>query len=56
MKLIKAIILFLFLLTIFDVFTFAQTINDLDNYNEPPSRLRGVIEKFSEDYGSFKEV
>ncbi|MDQ3131441.1 MAG: DUF885 domain-containing protein, partial [Acidobacteriota bacterium] len=25
---------------------------DLNNYNDSPSRLRGVIEKFSEDYGS----
>ncbi len=32
--------------------TFSQTTDDLSNYNEPPSRLRGVIEKFSEDYGS----
>ncbi len=31
---------------------FAQTVDDLSNYNEPPSRFRGVIEKFSEDYGS----
>lgn len=31
---------------------FAQTTDDLNGYNEPPSRLRGVIEKFSEDYGS----
>lgn len=30
----------------------AQTINDLNDYNEPPSRLRGVIEKFAEDSGS----
>lgn len=31
---------------------FAQSINDgLSAYNEPPSRLRGVIEKFSENYG-----
>jgi len=30
----------------------AQTINDLNDYNESPSRLRGVIEKFSADYGS----
>lgn len=29
----------------------AQTIDDLNSYNEPPSRFRGVIEKFSEDYG-----
>jgi len=40
------------LLTIIANFTFAQTTDDLSNYNEPPSRLRGVIEKFSEDYGS----
>jgi uncharacterized protein (DUF885 family) len=26
--------------------------DDLSLYNEPPSRLRGVIEKFDEDYGS----
>ena len=31
---------------------YAQTVDDLNVYNEPPSRLRGVIEKFSEDYGS----
>jgi uncharacterized protein (DUF885 family) len=31
--------------------TFAQTTDELANYNEPPSRLRGVIEKFSEDVG-----
>jgi len=30
----------------------AQTVDDLNNYNEPPSRRRGVIEKFSEDYSS----
>ena len=26
--------------------------NALGNYNEPPSRLRGVIEKFAQDFGS----
>ncbi len=31
---------------------FAQTVDDLSDYTEPPSRFRGVIEKFSEDYGS----
>lgn len=31
---------------------FAQTTDDLSIYNEPPSRLRGVIEKFAEDAGS----
>lgn len=30
----------------------AQAVDDLTAYNEPPSRLRGVIEKFSEDAGS----
>ena len=30
----------------------AQMLDDLNAYNESPSRLRGVIEKFSEDYGS----
>ena len=25
--------------------------NNLENYNEPPSRLRGVIEKYEEDFG-----
>ncbi len=30
----------------------AQTGDDLEFYNESPSRLRGVIEKFAEDYGS----
>lgn len=49
MKQLSAVILFLCLSA---VFTQAQTIDDLSNYNEPPSRLRGVIEKYSEDYGS----
>ncbi len=43
----------LFALTlIFAANIFAQTPDELANYNEPPSRLRGVIEKFSADYGS----
>ena len=29
-----------------------QRIDDLAVYNEPPSRLRGVIEKYGQDYGS----
>jgi uncharacterized protein (DUF885 family) len=37
---------------IFAVNLFARTPDELANYNEPPSRLRGVIEKFSADYGS----
>lgn len=39
---------FLFLLVVVSL-GFAQT---LDGYNEPPSRLRGMTEKFQEDYGS----
>ena len=31
---------------------FPQRVDELAAYNEPPSRLRGVIEKFGEDYGS----
>lgn len=34
------------------IFADAQTSADLNAYNESGSRLRGVIEKFSEDYGS----
>ena len=33
-------------------FLVAQGRDDLAGYNEPPSRLRGVIEKFSQDYGA----
>ncbi len=35
-------------------FTFAHAQNaaNLNDYNESPSRLRGVIEKFAQDYGS----
>ena len=55
MKRLKTLAVFLFLFTVI-VNSFpiaaAQTIDNLDDYNEPPSRLRGVIEKFSEDYGS----
>jgi uncharacterized protein (DUF885 family) len=49
MKRLNVIILSICLLTIF---TNAQAVDDLSNYNEPMSRFRGVIEKFSEDYGS----
>ncbi len=48
------IILFLCLLTLFAALTFSQTVEDLSSYNEPPSRLRGVIEKFAEDAGSLE--
>jgi uncharacterized protein (DUF885 family) len=30
----------------------AQRIDELAAYNEPPSRLRGLIEKYDQDYGS----
>lgn len=29
----------------------AQNVGDLNSYNDSPSRLRGVIEKYQEDYG-----
>lgn len=32
--------------------TVAQPTDELTAYNEPPSRLRGVIEKYDQDYGS----
>lgn len=41
-------ILFLFILL---TNTFAQTADELANFNEPPSRLRGVIEKYRDDFG-----
>ncbi|MGB7068210.1 MAG: DUF885 family protein [Pyrinomonadaceae bacterium] len=42
-----------FALFIFSQLTFAQATKDLLNdYNEPPSRLRGVIEKYTQDHGS----
>lgn len=42
-----------FLLLIFTGLTIsAQTLIDLEQYNESPSRFRGVIEKFSQDRGS----
>ena len=55
MKRLKTLAVFFCLLTVVinDFPTAeAQTGDDLGFYNEPPSRLRGVIEKFSEDYGS----
>lgn len=45
--------LFTIVLTLVFAFDlFAQTTVEFANYNEPASRLRGVIEKFSADYGS----
>lgn len=53
MKRLKNVALFLCLLSIFsNSLLFAQTSVDLNNYNEPPSLFRGVIEKFSQDAGS----
>lgn len=52
MNQLKIVIGFLCLFTIINTFTLAQSNSELDNYNESPSRLRGVIENFSEDYGS----
>ncbi len=46
----KRLIPLLFLLCLITK-TFAQTTDDLNSYNDPPSRLRGVIEKYGEDYG-----
>ncbi len=46
----KRLIPLLFLLSLI-ANTFAQTTDDLSSYNDPPSRLRGVIEKYGEDYG-----
>ena len=47
----RAICLF-FVLSIISQAVFAQAArDDLAGYNDPPSRLRGVIEKFGEDYG-----
>jgi uncharacterized protein (DUF885 family) len=51
MKHFRRTFAFLCILLFADNIIFAQT-DDLNDYNEPPSRLRGVIEKFAEDYGS----
>ncbi len=51
MKQLKTFVAFLCLLLAGNNFIFAQMTDDLSNYNEPPSRLRGVIEKYGEDYG-----
>ncbi|MEZ5347523.1 MAG: DUF885 family protein [Pyrinomonadaceae bacterium] len=48
MKLLSAFIF----LSVFTLSGFGQAANDLSNLNESPSRLRGAIEKFREDYGS----
>lgn len=57
MKKFKNILVVFFLFTIFlSNFSFAQKADDLNVYNEPPSRLRGVIEKFNEDYGTINRL
>ena len=53
MKHLQKTLTFFCLLIITGNLVFAQS-DDLNNYNEPPSRLRGVIEKFSEDAGSLE--
>src|ERR1044072_2525387 len=40
------------LCSILSSFIFAQNNAELNAYSEPPSRLRGVIENFDEDYGA----
>ena len=39
-------------LPVFATAVAAQRADELSSYNEPPSRLRGVIEKYDEDQGS----
>jgi uncharacterized protein (DUF885 family) len=53
MKKLKVIFSAFFLFAIIPgPLSFAQKPGDLSLYNEPPSRLRGVIEKYNEDYGT----
>lgn len=53
MQRLKRLLAFLCLTTIFFFNTvYAQNKNELDNYNDSPSRLRGAIEKYAEDLGS----
>src|SRR3982751_5912508 len=47
----KTITILCFLAIVYNISAFAQTGDNLAAYNETPSRLRGVIEKFREDYG-----
>lgn len=47
----------LFFVTVASNFAFAQRLDsELAAYNEPPSRLRSVIEKFSQDVGAFNRL
>ncbi len=54
MKQLKTVLTFFFLiLHSTNLFIFSQrSLDQLGVYNEPPSRLRGVIEKYNQDYGS----
>ena len=47
----QALLLVLIVITLCP-FVPGQQVDELSAYNEPPSRLRGMIEKFGEDYGS----
>jgi uncharacterized protein (DUF885 family) len=53
MKQLKTVSAFFCLFTIIINFTITrgQTVDDLNDYNDSPSRLRGAIEKYWEDYG-----
>ncbi|HEV7643746.1 MAG TPA: DUF885 family protein [Pyrinomonadaceae bacterium] len=52
MKRFQTAVVFLFLCSTLSSFNFAQNNTELNAYNESPSRLRGVIENFDEDYGA----
>ena len=52
MKRFKRTVVYLCLCLVLNTFTFAQGNNQLNAYNDPPSRLSGVIEKFDVDYGA----
>lgn len=51
MKQLKFFLSLFCLLSFLNNFASAQIIDELANYNEPPSRLRGVIEKYRDDFG-----
>src|SRR5689334_18283928 len=55
MRRLKTLTAFLCLMTIFfssTKFSYSQNNPELNNYNDSPTRLRGVIEKYTEDLGS----
>jgi uncharacterized protein (DUF885 family) len=49
---VAPVLLFLLTYLIFSPAYSQPQADDLSRYNEPPSRLRGVIEKYNQDYGS----